>query len=307
MVLLVSCLIVAVVVAGELECEGPYKDRRPTAEELATVLRNHQAWLAEVDEMKGQKYIQELGLDNRRKLGLESDRKLNDTRRANLCRAHLADAVGGMDLQKAVLVRANLQSAHMPEANLHQADLAEADLQHAFLPLANLQEADLRWANFQDANLSIANLQDAWLTGANFQSAWLAGTNLQSTDLRGTNFQSARLVGANLQSADLAGANLQGADLRSAELTRVIYEPNLESLPQIFSLLNSRLEDMVFHASPAALLALREAFKKAGMRTQERQLTYAVKHTERLLAWDPSIKHNMASMGRVPDHGAGQG
>jgi hypothetical protein len=42
---------------------------------------------------------------------------------------------------------------------------------------------------------------------------------------------------------------------------------------------------------PAALLALREAFKKAGMRTQERQLTYAVKHTERLQAWDPSIKH----------------
>jgi hypothetical protein len=40
---------------------------------------------------------------------------------------------------------------------------------------------------------------------------------------------------------------------------------------------------------PAALLALREAFKKAGMRTQERQLTYAVKHTERLQAWDPSI------------------
>jgi hypothetical protein len=27
------------------------------------------------------------------------------------------------------------------------------------------------------------------------------------------------------------------------------------------------------------------------MRTQERQLTYAVKHTERLQAWDPSIKH----------------
>jgi hypothetical protein len=25
------------------------------------------------------------------------------------------------------------------------------------------------------------------------------------------------------------------------------------------------------------------------MRTQERQLTYAVKHTERLQAWDPSI------------------
>jgi hypothetical protein len=39
---------------------------------------------------------------------------------------------------------------------------------------------------------------------------------------------------------------------------------------------------------PAALIALREAFKKAGMRTQERQITYAIEHTRQLKAWNPS-------------------
>jgi hypothetical protein len=160
----------------------------------------------------------------------------------------------------------------------------------------NLQKAHLAGANFQNANLvREGNFQSAGLREANLQGAWLVYANLQSADLREANLQGAYLFGANLESADLAGAKLQGAYLNGAKLTRVIFEPTLESLPQISVLLDNRLEDMVFHTSPAALLALREAFKKAGMRTQERQLTYAVKHTERLQAWDPSIKHTWRS------------
>jgi hypothetical protein len=45
---------------------------------------------------------------------------------------------------------------------------------------------------------------------------------------------------------------------------------------------------MIFSRSPAALIALREAFKKAGLRTQERQLTYAIEFTRRRKAWDAS-------------------
>jgi hypothetical protein len=33
---------------------------------------------------------------------------------------------------------------------------------------------------------------------------------------------------------------------------------------------------------------LRQAFKKGEVRSQERQLTYAIEHTKQLLAWDPS-------------------
>jgi hypothetical protein len=180
-VLMVGCLATAVAMAGEQEdlvshpCEGPYKCRTPTSEELATILRNHQAWL-------------------------ESERAPDDPRKANLCQA--------------------------------------------------------------------------WLVGANLQGAWLVEANLQGGNLHEANLQEARLVEANL-----AGA---------------VFEPILESLPDVRSLTSprTRLETLVFDTSPAALITLREAFKKAGMRTQERQLTYAVEHTKMLQAWDPSNIEN---------------
>jgi pentapeptide repeat protein len=179
MALLVGCLATAVGVAGELECDGPYKGRTPTPEELATVLSNHQAWVG-------------------------SNRAPDDARKANLCQARL----GGAALQKA----------------------------------------------------------DLW------------GADLQGASLRGAALQGALLIEAHLQDATLYKANLQ----------EVVYEPNPEKLPSFWTLADPRnhLDTLVFHTSPAGLIALREAFKKGGMRTQERQLTYAIEHTKRLQAWD---------------------
>jgi Pentapeptide repeats (8 copies) len=284
-VLLLGCLDVAALAAEGVAggqspgapCEGPYKDGAPKAEELATVLREHKVWVEKVTRKQLQK-SQELreniwaiweGVQTRwfqRGSWLAAEREVNDIGRANLCRAALSKA----DLQSAILTRANFRNAS--------------------LPWADLQNANLAGANVQNAGLLEANLQGASLQGTDLRGASLAIANLQSADLRGANLQGALLIGTDLRNADLAEANLQGTYLGSAKLTGVIYEPKPESLPQIFSLLNSRLEDMVFHTSPAALLTLRETFKKAGMRAQERQLTYAVKYTERLQAWDPSIK-----------------
>lgn len=224
-VVLVGCFAAAVAVAGELECKGLHKGRMPTPEELATILRNHQAWLA-------------------------SDRKQDDERRANLCQA---------DLQ---------------EARLFRADLRGADLQKAVLFKADLQGANLTWANLQGANLAWANL------------AW---ANLQGADLGGADLQGANLAWANLQGVDLAWANLQEADLVWTNLQAAIYEPNPGKLPNFVTLTDpiNKLETLLFHHSPAALVGLREAFKKGGMRTQERQLTFAIEHTKQLQAWNP--------------------
>jgi hypothetical protein len=141
LVLLVGCLNMIVAMAGEPACDGPYKGRTLTPEELATVLDNHQAWA-------------------------ESDRKPDDERRANLC------------------------------------------------------------------------------------------------------------------GADLGEAHLQGA----------VYEPNPGKLPNFLTLTDpgNHLGTLVFYRSPIALIELREAFKKGGMRTQERQLTYAIERSRRLQAWNPS-------------------
>src|SRR5262245_14436024 len=79
-VLLVGCLGMAVAMAGEPACDGPYQGRTLTPEELATVLHNHEAWI-------------------------RSGRKPDDERKANLCQASLFNA----NLQWADLSDANLQ------------------------------------------------------------------------------------------------------------------------------------------------------------------------------------------------------
>ena len=216
LVLLVGGLDMAVAIAGEPACEGPYKGRKPTPEELATVLRNHRAWL-------------------------ESDRKSDDERKANLCRA----------------------------------DLEGAPLLHA-----NLEGADLSGANLQGVYLILANLEGAHLFGANLREAVLFGANLRK----------AVLIAANLREADLRDADLQEAILHGANLQRAVYEPKLGTLPNFWTLTrpDNHLDKLVFHYAPAGLIALRNAFKEGGMRTQERQLTYAIEHTKQLQAWNPS-------------------
>ena len=246
--------------------------------------------------------------------------KRDDERKANLCRADLpglppggrppgGQPPGGLPGQGrppgGQPGRANLQKATLwgqpaggqPAGGRPAGGQpVEAQLQKANLQGANLQEATGRHlqgacvgANLQEADLRGANLQEAFLGGANLQEANLGGADLQKADLGGANLQEANLVDANLQKANLVGANLQEADLLGANLQKAIYEPKLGTLPNFWTLTDpdNHLETLVFHHSPAALIALREAFKKGGMRTQERQLTYAIEHTKQLQAWHP--------------------
>jgi hypothetical protein len=75
-------------------------------------------------------------------------------------------------------------------------------------------------------------------------------------------------------------------ELCEANLAKAVYEPDSEKLPVLWTLTDpgNYLEKLVFHRSPAALMALRDAFKKGGMRSQERQLIYAIEYTKRLRA-----------------------
>jgi hypothetical protein len=247
-VLLSGCLGLAAAAAGGSEggqdlgtpCDGPFKGRRPTPEEIETVLSNHEAWLV-------------------------SGGGLDDPRRANFCQADLR--------------RVDLKDARLIEANLQKASLWGVDLR-----LTELERADLR-----EAVLGEAKLQGVGLWKVNFEGAFLGGAQLQQAHLRQANLQEAKLQGANLYGANLWGANLQGAFLGRATLTRVIYEPSPEGLPRVLHLAEepTRLEGMIFVHSPAALMALREAFKNAGMYPQERQLTYAIERTKQLQAWNP--------------------
>jgi uncharacterized protein YjbI with pentapeptide repeats len=339
LVLLVGCLDLAIAMAGEPACDGPYKGRTLTPEELATVLRDHQAWLKSgsmrQDERKANlchadlREVLLLGarLDRANLWGARLDRadlqgadlSWADLHWARLDRANLQEAalyganlqgahLGGATLQGARLYEANLQGADLRGATLQGASLYRADLQGASLQGANLQGADLGGATLQKARLDWASLyrvdlhgarldwatlQGARLSEANLQGATLNEADLQGARLDWADLQGARLVRADLQGATLVRANLQQAELAGATLQGAVYQPELGKLPNFLTLTmrENKLEALVFYDSPAGLIELREAFKKSGMRTQERQLTYAIEHTKQLHAWNPSWWH----------------
>ena len=274
------------------ECEGHYKGKRPTESELNKILAAHKIWLNNI-------------WDNTSNKG---------GRQANLCGVHLADPflrgndwlkrahLGSANLQEAYLHGVNLEQAQLQYANLHKANLSSANLHNAFLTFANLQGADLSSANFEAADLGGTNLQDADLQhahlergslleadlrranlgSANIQRALLERANLQEANLDEAELQRSSLHGANLRAASLRGANLEATNLAKANLTAAIFEIKPGSLPDIPPLaIASGLAEMTFDVSPHALVELREAFKKLGMRDQERQITYAIEKTGR--------------------------
>ncbi len=222
-------------------CEGKYKDKKLSAEELTKVLANHNAWIQDVYAVKV-------------KDGAP------DERRANLCEALFNQA----NPQYATLDRVQLQQAYLDGANLQYAALDRAQLQYA-----HLQEADL-----QQAYLNRANLQQAYLDGANLQYAVLDGAQLQY----------AYLAGANLQHAHLDGAQLQQAYLDGAQLQHTYFESAADSLPVIASAARADGLSEITFGLPLAAVELREAFKKAGLREQQRQLTHAINYTQTRLA-----------------------
>lgn len=170
------------------ECEGPYKGKRLTHEELLFVLERHKEWIS-----SGGAYM----------------KNYSDPRRANLCSSGLE----GVDLVKAELQGADLSGAHIPYANLTGTVLAYANLSWTFLHHTKLSEA-----NLIEAQLSRAFLVNSDLAGADLKGANLSGAYLEKANLSG-----AHLVGANLSGADLVGANLSGASLIDANLFGITF------------------------------------------------------------------------------------
>jgi uncharacterized protein YjbI with pentapeptide repeats len=179
----------------------------------------------------------------------------------------------GANLTQALLQGANLTKAVLTKANLSEADLRGANLTLAALWDANLTKADLWKADLTEARLNRTNLTEALMQEA----------NLTRSVLRETNLTGAFLYQANLTRAYLGEANLNEALLKDVNLTEVVYEPKPGSLPYIPSMIATKnLSNLTFRNSSHGLIELREEFKKAGLREQERQVTYAIEHTKRV-------------------------
>ncbi|MGC2693980.1 MAG: pentapeptide repeat-containing protein [Desulfobaccales bacterium] len=222
-----------------------------------------------------------------------------DLRDAILTKAELIDS----NLSKASLSGADLTGTKLSGANLIGADLSAAQLFEADLSGADLLGADLEYASMIGANLSgktnltLANLTAVHLNGANLKGAVLMRTNLSGeadltkADLSGAylsaaNLNGAHLGGANLSSAYLGMADLTRADLSGADLSGAEFMPKAGSLPAASGLLGIKgLDSLKFIGTYSyALTELREIFKKAGMRYEERQVNYSLNRNRRVNA-----------------------
>jgi hypothetical protein len=194
---------------------------------------------------------------------------------------------GGKEGKQADLRNANLSGADLGGAWLTNAILIKAKLINANLEIAYLIEADLT-----EANLSGAKLYNAFLSKANLRKAKLINADLTHTTLNKTDLVASDLSGANLDNADLRNAwlidtNLSRADLFGSDLKGAHFEPTHESIQTIKNIdWISNLSELKFLNNPKALVSLRDEFKKAGLRNQEREITYAIKHTQRLKLWN---------------------
>ncbi len=212
-------------------------------------------------------------------------------RRAELEKANLSQAdFSGVNLNDAEFNSANLEEAVFFKTNLQRVNFIGANIRGAAFVGADLAGAKLHNANLQKVMFKKVNLARAALIKTNLQGAKILSTNLRSAiiksaDLRFVDFSSSNLIDADLQSSNLNGAKLQntnidGTNFQNSDLKDTTYETKPNNLPDITSIaLAMNLASIKYTRLPHALVELREAFKKYGLRKQEREITYAIKHS----------------------------
>ena len=146
---------------------------------------------------------------------------------------------------------------------------------------ANLEGIDLSWASLEGAYLVQANLRDAVLVEADLNGSVLTYTDFEGANLLAVAEAEAAPVAADLEGAVIWRTKLGGADLSDANLGGALFEPDSRNLLDVTRFVGTRnLWRMHYHQTPHALIALRNLFKESGWRHQEREITYAIKHTK---------------------------
>lgn len=183
----------------------------------------------------------------------------------------------GMDLSKRKLAGADFAGANLSWANLAETDLTGATLHKAVLAHSYIDSKTiLEMADLTEVNLSSARAPK-FFNGANLSTAFMNELDLSGANFRDAVLSRAFLNNANLRSAILVRSKLDGARLSGADLTGAVFEPLPGFTPSINELTTANyLSTLTYESSPHGLVELREAFKKAGLRQQEREITYAI-------------------------------
>jgi uncharacterized protein YjbI with pentapeptide repeats len=209
---------------------------------------------------------------------------------ANLVGTNFTEAdLSGANLAGAKLLSADFTGADLSKANLVGAELHAANFSRAKADHADFTKSELLSVHFIGTDLSSANFTEADLTEANLKEADLSFAVLVKANLTRTKLNEADLSFADLRGADLTDSNLAGADVGGAQLHLVIFDPELSSIGSLIGIeFANGLTDLTFRYSPAALVTLRERFAKAGLRSEEREVTFAKLHGQQVKGWEIS-------------------
>lgn len=182
----------------------------------------------------------------------------------------------GLSLENSVIRNSIFTGADFRNSNLTEAKAGKSSFSGAKMEKAIMIETRLHGAKFMDADLSEAMLDLSRLIEADLRNAVLRGASLVGTKLKG----------ANLKGADLTGTNLKQANFENANLKEVVFEPKKGFLPDIHKIALARnLSQITYVHSAEALKELRKRFREADYTIQERELTFAIKHTQRIKEW----------------------
>ena len=149
---------------------------------------------------------------------------------------------------------------------------------------------------------SYTDLRSANLLGAELRNAQLEYVDLRVALLIAVDFSDASLKDADLYGADLRWAvmtrtDLSGADLGNTNLEGLQYEPLSNAQPSLASLATAKnVWKMRYNDDPAGLTELRNSLKQAGFTELSRQVTFAIRHTERATASRGSVSDRVGSL-----------
>ncbi len=177
-------------------------------------------------------------------------------------------------------------------------DLTERDLSKMLLLRVDFSGARMHQTDFREAILYQCKLNNVFAEHADFRGAFVQGTEFIGANLTAANFEGADLTGAVLTRALLNETNLKNAVLAYADCTQAIFLPR--ELPDARDIATAKgLETLQFRREPSASfdlqpiagVQLRDAFKKAGFRRQEREVTYALNRIEHLTGEDELFRY----------------
>jgi len=312
---------------------GKYKDgTKITKDEVNKVIQEHKAWIDDHWDESDQKAGIRAQFQGADLIGAHlngADLRKADLRDVDLTEAELIGAdLRRADMRNVKLTSAELRNADLRDADLREADLIDADLVGAKIQGLKLEKANLlytiiddsfakhqKWqlvwelinektsekylsgVDLREAYLRGANLKGADLTKADLRAADLNGADLSGADLNKVDMSGADLIDVKLNGADLTGADMNNANMIDADLNGAIFELKAGSLPNIAAISSAKnLSKLKYISSPHALVELREEFKRAGLLTQEREITYAIKHSQRQALWEKGVWRKLESL-----------